>query len=169
MERIDFNSIDSLKKSGFEGFKSVAELMKDNASVPKQKGVYMIVRKGNTSPSFLEEGTGGFFKGKNPNVTMSELKKEWVNETIVVYIGKAGGGNSDATLHSRLKQYMRFGDGDNVGHWGGRYIWQLADSRDLLVCWKPIDKDEPVEVESRLIAEFKSQYKGKRPFANLRD
>jgi hypothetical protein len=83
----------------------------------------------------------------------------------VLNIGKAGPGRT-ATLKSRLLNYVRFGQGKNSGHSGGRYIWQLPNSRDLLVCWKATGKAVPREVEKRLIAEFRQKY-GKLPFANL--
>ena len=62
---------------------------------------------------------------------------------------------------------MRFGSGKNVGHYGGRYIWQLADSDDLVVCWKCVEDSR--RVEAAMIAEFKKNHNGKRPFANLQD
>ena len=155
---------------GFEGFKTMGELM-DGARtlIPSQKGVYVVLRESKSAPQFLTEGTGGFFKGKNPNVSLAELKDNWVEGTPVVYIGKAGGAGSSATLQRRLGQYLRFGQGANVGHWGGRYIWQLADSRDLIVCWKSLANEEPREVERQMIADFKAAHAGKRPFANLMD
>ena len=84
----------------------------------------------------------------------------------MIYIGKAGGSNSRATLHSRLKQYMRFGEGEPVGHWGGRLIWQLENHRELTVCYKTLANSEPREEEKKLILEFESIH-GKIPFANL--
>ena len=104
----------------------------------------------------------GKVKITNPNVPVSELENNWVNNTCVVYIGKA------TTLSKRISQYLRFGDGENIGHWGGRLIWQIKDSKDLQLCWKPVDTN-PREEEKRLIADFKRQYDGKRPFANLQD
>ena len=80
--------------------------------------------------------------------------------------GKAQQGK-EATLRSRILQYLKFGQGKPVGHKGGRYIWQLSDAEELLFCWKPLPTDEPEDVESMLISEFKHQYAGKRPFANL--
>lgn len=153
-----------LKALGFEGFKSMGELMAGAKSlIPAQMGVYVVLRESDSEPQFLEEGTGGFFKRKNPNVSISELQSNWVEKTSIVYIG------SSVTLNKRLGLYLRFGQGANVGHWGGRYIWQLQDSRDLIVCWKRLSSDEPREVERQMIEDFKSSHSGRRPFANLRD
>lgn len=159
-----------LKSLGFEGFMSMRELMAGAKSqIPNQMGVYVILRESNSEPIFMEEGTGGFFKGKNPNVTLVELRSNWVDGTTIIYIGKAGGTGSSATLNKRLGQYLRFGKGANVGHWGGRYIWQLQDSRDLVVCWKKLSSEEPREMEQKMIEEFKALHSGMRPFANLTD
>ena len=159
-----------LQAQGFEGFKTMGELMNGPSTlIPAQKGVYVVLRESESDPRFLSEGTGGFFKGKNPNVSIAELEANWVEGTPVVYIGKAGGAGSSATLQKRLSQYLRFGQGANVGHWGGRYIWQLSDSRDLIVCWKTLTSDEPREVERQMIADFKAAHGGKRPFANMMD
>ena len=159
---------EQLKDQGFEGFITMGELMAGaRTQIPTQKGVYVILRENESTPQFLSEGTGGHFKGKNPNVSISELEDNWVEKTSVVYIGKAGGTGSSATLNKRLGQYIRFGQGANVGHWGGRYIWQLADSRELVVCWKALTIDEPREMEQKMIEDFKATHKGKRPFANL--
>ena len=168
---------ETYKESGFKGFKPIHELMDDVSDVPSQKGIYMILRVAKSVPAFMEQGTGGFFKKKDPNVTVQELKKNWIEGEQVLYIGKAGGKKKDdaesvskATLQSRIRQYMRFGQGEAVGHWGGRLIWQLKDAKDLIVCWKVLGKDEePREVEKNIIQEFKKGHGGKRPFANLQD
>jgi len=62
---------------------------------------------------------------------------------------------------------LNFGAGRPVGHWGGRYIWQLADADSLLVCWKELDCDVPLVVEQQMIDEFVASC-GKLPFANCR-
>jgi hypothetical protein len=111
---------------------------------------------------FLDHSTGGHFKGPDPAVPIQELQRAWVTGPIVIYIGKA------TILRNRLRSYMRFGEGHPTHHHGGRYIWQLADAKHLLVCWKVFTEAKPSDVESRLIQEFKAKY-GKRPFANLRD
>ena len=168
---MEYRTIDDLKKAGFEGFRSVEKLREDLSATPAVAGVYMVVYQGDGMPEFLENGTGGLKRKKdkngkvkitNPNVPVSELESNWVNGTCVVYIGKA------TTLSKRISQYLRFSNGENIGHWGGRLIWQIKDSKDLQLCWKPVDTN-PREEEKRLIADFKRQYDGKRPFANLQD
>ena len=174
-----FGSIEDLKKAGFKGFVPVSQLKSDgiHAYCDRQAdaeldrpGVYMVVRTGDSEPVFVPEGSGGHFKGRNPNVSVDELRANWVKDTCVVYIGKAGGGASKAILRKRIGQYIRFGSGEPVGHWGGRYIWQLDDADNLLFCWRAAKESEGAEdLESEFIATFKAQYGGFRPFANLKD
>ena len=155
---------DELKEAGFTGFKSVKDMIDGGLdSVTTAGGVYMILYFSPTGamPDFLPIGTGGHFKGKDPNVPITELRDNWVDGTPVVYIGKA------TNLKNRLSQYMKFGQGKNIGHYGGRYIWQIPHSENLVVCWKMTDRD-PRNVEAELIQQFVCEY-GKRPFANLRD
>ena len=165
---MDFNNIDDIKKAGFTVFKKMSELFIDSSSIPKIKGVYLVLNPNFKKAEYLQIGTGGHFKGKNPNVTLDELKSNWVDNSLIVYIGKAGSETSNATLHSRLKQYFGFGQGKNIGHWGGRLIWQLKNSADLIVCWKSLPNDDPRTFENQLIRKFVSEF-SKRPFANLAD
>lgn len=165
---MDFKNIDELKKAGFEGFKKMSELFVDSSAIPKIKGVYLVLNPNFKKAEYLQIGTGGYFKGKNPNVSFNELKSNWVDNSLVVYIGKAGSETSNATLHSRLRQYFGFGQGKNIGHWGGRLIWQLKNSSDLIVCWKTLPNDDPRIFENQLIKKFVAEF-SKRPFANLTD
>lgn len=155
----------SLKQQGFEGFKKVSELMETRcAEVPAVQGVYVILRESADELVFLEEGTGGAFKGKYPNSPIRMLQVSWVEDTQILYIGM-----TRDSLKRRLNAYMRFGQGEPVGHWGGRFIWQLEDSRNLVVGWKPIPKGNAAKEESEMIQAFKQAHAGRRPFANLRD
>jgi hypothetical protein len=94
------------------------------------------------------------------------LKSKWVERALVLYVGKAGGPGKLATLRSRSKNLMRFGQGKRVGKFGGEYIWQLRDSGDLLVCWKLTPNAVPRDVEKCLIREFEEVYQKFR-FANI--
>jgi hypothetical protein len=163
---LDFASLEAIKAQGFLGFQTIESLWRDRSAIPKQMGVYLVVNLDFRNPRFISPGVGGFFKGRDPNVSLEELKLNHVNDTPVVYIGKAGGAPTRATLHSRLGEYLRFGQGKNVGHSGGRYVWQLENHAALLLCWKPTPDNNPREIERELIARFETQH-GKRPFANL--
>lgn len=156
-----YNDLDEIKKAGFKGFKKMSELFLDSSMLPDNKGVYLVLNIDNRPEKFLMTGSGGYFKGKNPNVSLAELKSNWVDNTKVVYIGKA------TSLKSRLRQYFGFGQGKNIGHYGGRLIWQITYSKNLVVCWKSLETD-PSEYETDLIRQFVLIY-GCRPFANLKD
>lgn len=165
---MDF-SRQGLETSGFTGFVRVADLKMPGGCnvIPKQMGVYVVVCEIAEKPAFFEKSIGGYFKGNDPTLPVEELELNWVSTACVIYIGKAGGLASAATLRSRLKQYMDFGCGKPVGHRGGRMIWQLADCDELLVAWKPLSGEEPVVVEQCMIDKFVSIY-GAFPFANRR-
>lgn len=124
------SEITKYKEEGFTGFVRVADLRLASGMLPPTEGVYVVLRATNDKPVFLEEGTGGHFKDKNPNVAIAELERKFVKGSETMYIGKA------TNLRKRLSQLLRFGTGAKVGHWGGRYLWQLADSDDLLIAWK---------------------------------
>jgi len=150
----------------FQGFKTVKELKKTGTDIVlNRKGVYLVIFNNKTQPIFLKQSIGGHFKGKDPSVSIEKLEYNWISDEEIVYIGQAGGNGSNATLRKRLKQYINFGSGKPVGHWGGRYIWQLEKSDDLIIAWKETIQD-PYVVESELIDKFREKH-GKRPFANL--
>lgn len=162
-----WTGIDAAKAEGFTGFQTIEKLRASKLEeVPKKPGVYLILRPPGTSPVFAAVSCGGHFKGKNPSVECSLLLTKWVADVAVIYVGKAGGGNN-STLHSRLKAYLQFGEGKPVGHWGGRYIWQIEQNHALLVAWKVLDTDVPLAVEQRMLDEFSARFL-KLPFANCR-
>lgn len=155
--------LEQYRDDGFEGFLPVSILIENTNDIPDEPGVYVVIRTSGSDPQFLVEGTGGFFKGKNPNISIQELKVNYVEDAQTVYIGKAG-----TSLRKRIVQLLRFGEGAAVGHWGGRYLWQLADAEKLYIAWKTTPGCDPRIIEAQMIQEFVSLH-GKRPFANLKD
>jgi hypothetical protein len=156
-------TIGALRSEAFDGFVTFEELRDDACAVPSSGGVYVVVRRATHPPTFLHESCGGHFKGRNPTELVDVLERKWVDEAPVLYVGKSG------VLRRRLKQYAGFGAGSPIGHWGGRYIWQLSDSDQLLVAWKACGTDEnPGHLEAQLAGRFKRAY-GQLPFANIAD
>lgn len=160
----DDYSEESLIKCGFVGFRPIKKCRMDYAVFPKVPGVYIVLRRSKKRPEYLTIGSGGHFKDEDPNVSDTELSDNWVEGASVVYIGM-----TTTTLHKRLSAYMKFGEGRKIGHKGGRYIWQLADHEDLIVCWKEMPNGSPKEYETELILDFKNKHGNRRPFANLQD
>jgi hypothetical protein len=148
---------------GFTGFLPIAALRaRKAAQVPEEPGVYVVLRESAAAPAFLPTSTGGRFKERDPSVPLPTLQDAWNPASSVVYFGKA----SQRPLRKRLRQYLAFGAGQPVGHWGGRYVWHLADSEGLVVAWMPTSAALAPEQRRSLVAEFVELY-GRRPFANM--
>jgi hypothetical protein len=118
-----------------------------------------------SAPRFRSKSPAGHLKGRDPTIRRAELRRRWVPDTPVIYIGKAGASSNRSTLRSRLKTYLSHGDGRKAPHWGGRAIWQLTDAERLVVAWRIVTSEEPREVEKRYIRGFQAEF-GRRPSAN---
>jgi len=150
----------ALRSEGFTGFKTVSALQATRCeAVPQEPGVYVVIRESREAASWLRKSPGGWFKQKDPTVPAATLAMNWVDGTSLLYIGKAD------QLQRRLRQYMDFGGGKPIGHWGGRLIWQVDGSKDFVVAWAA--DAEPLAREARLIQAFVDEF-GSMPFANLR-
>ncbi|MCX9145917.1 GIY-YIG nuclease family protein [Erythrobacter sp. WG] len=148
----------NLTANGFSGWVTFA-ILRSTDPCPDVGGVYVVARAEVCAPTFLTKSCGGWFKDRDPTISIGELQANWVEGAEIVYIGKAN------SIRRRLKEFAKFGAGHKIGHWGGRLIWQLEESSRLLVAWKPTPEIDPLAYEAQLLAEFRAEY-GKPPFAN---
>jgi hypothetical protein len=154
----DFDIAD-LRKRGFVGFVSVAQLASEP---PPESGVYAVVREATNAPRFLDRSPASWFKGQDPTVSIERLDAEWVADAQTLYLGKASSLSERIGL---LVEFSNAGRDRSVFHKGGRLLWQLEDGQELLVAWRVEPDFEGVEAD--LQGEFIDTY-GRLPFANLR-
>lgn len=147
-----------LESGGFSGFMRISTLHRSLDGVPYGPGVYVVLRETSGAPRFLSTNHGGRFKGRDPTVAVQMLRARWHDSTPILYFGKAD------SLRSRIKLLVRFAAGQPVAHWGGRYLWQLADSSSFVVGWR--ENQEPRALEEDLLADFAAHF-GALPFANI--
>lgn len=152
-----------LQASGFHGFGAIQELRNGQIrEVPIGGGVYVVLRELDSKPVFLEANPSYRFKGKDPTLSKSELVANWVEGAHVIYIGKGD------ILQRRVKELIDFRQGEKIGHWGGRLVWQVEDAADFVIAWKLAGPAQAAsDLKSDLLAEFRSAY-GQLPSANLR-
>ena len=139
---------------GFEGFVPLVGLTVK--AVTPEKGIYVVLRPNADAPYTLS--------GHSPldRYTLEDLERRWILGTPVVYIGKAGTPTSKGGLKTRLGPFSR----KARAHSGGRSIWQLDDSDQLLVCWIKTPGLNPRRVEEDYLNEFARVHQG-QPFANV--
>jgi hypothetical protein len=146
-----------LTELGFSGLVPLRSLPPRCRDIPDLPGIYAVTLDARPV-TFLAHSVGGRFKRKHPTVPIEVLERKWVDGTETVYVGRA------SSLRDRLGLLARFGRGDAVGHWGGRYLWQLAALDELRVAWR-VERD-PVQGERKLLDSFEVAM-GALPFANL--
>lgn len=157
---------------GFDGFVAIDDLRNGRLiEVSERHGIYVVLRDSETRPTFLSVSRGGWFKGKDPSVPVAALELKWVAGTPLLYAGRARKSVSRPTksgLRYRIGKLLEFGAGLPVGHWGGRYLWQVRGSDDFVLAWRSLpDGASPGHEEAELIAEFEAMF-ARLPFANLK-
>ena len=167
--------IDELDLKNYVRVKDYLKSSRDEMSkIPTKSGVYfVIIPLAFNTETFIYPGTGGHYKGNDPNIPIADLKRNWVENADILYIGRAGGKRKNGEayktgLKTRIRTLLKFGNMDNKSpHWGGRYLWQYGDSSELLIYWYVCkDNENAVQLETKLINDFKRQY-GRSPFANI--
>lgn len=156
----------SLTGRGFEGFEQFGSLSIDG--IPRGAGVYVVLRGLGVHHRAVSRSVGGWFKGKDPTVDSAIIAQRLLCPSETLYIGKAdSGANGRRGLQKRIAELARFGEGRPVGHWGGRYLWQLSNSNKLRIAWLEVGEGSAGELENELLTEFAATF-GQLPFANLR-
>jgi hypothetical protein len=157
-------SRDALASTGFTGWVRFADLEPALHDIPTVvAGIYVVLReRGAEPPAWVTPSPVGLTWRGDPSVSIEQLEANWVPGAQVVYVGKA----KSRRLRSRLRGYLRYGEGRGGRHAGGRLIWQLPDPWTLRVAWQVLPAAaNALAVEGELIAAFRSVY-GKPPFAN---
>ena len=157
----------ALQATGFGGFVTVSELRRGRISdVPRKPGLYLVFCEKDDPPAFLPISPAGRFDGKDPTVNVSVLKATWVSGAHILYIGKT---NQQNGLQKRLRDFIEFGAGKPIGHWGGRYLWQVTDSSEFVIGWRESPEAvSPRDEERQLLRRFREAYR-QLPFANLKN
>lgn len=159
-------TVEVLRQDGFEGFVTVGHLRESEcADVPESPGVYLMLMPDDAAPRFLPASPAARARGEDSTVSIAELEENWVPDALVLYVGKAGGRGSTATLKQRIGKYLDFGRGRQAGHRAGRYVWQLARSGALVMCWKPTDDAAVFSTEAAVLETFQARH-DTAPFAN---
>jgi hypothetical protein len=152
--------VDDLRRRGFEGFLPVGQIQGPaHEELPPASGVYVVVRTDKVPPAFLDKSGAGWWKKKDPTVSLERLQRNWVDGAETLYIGKAN------CLCERVGLLLDFGGGQDVMHYGGRLLWQGERYEELQVAWR--EEDCFAGLETRLIDEFLEHF-GRLPFANLK-
>lgn len=147
-----------LVAAGFESAHRIADL--DLAQVPREAGVYVVLRwRSEDAVAFLAVGSAGRFRDRDPNVDIEQLEAAWVDGADVLYVGKGD------DLRQRIGLLQRFGAGEPVAHWGGRYVWQLEGAAELRVAWRTTDPAFNVSLRASLVDAFIAEH-DRRPFGN---
>ena len=155
-----------LESEGFEGFHLVGQLHAERCEgLPDAAGIYAIVRETPGPPEFMARSTAPVYRGEDPSRPVEELMARWVPGAELLYLGLAAGPGVRNLLKQRVKRMLRFGHGRVVGHWGGRFVWQLLDRAALRVAWNVTGDADAGERIGFILARFVEKH-GVLPFAN---
>jgi len=156
--------VELLINNGFENFRSFQYYhLNGYKEVKNEKGVYVVCMPLNFKVN-ITSNTSATKEHKRRSMLYEKslLLKKWVPQSVILYFGKAGGQSN--RLRQRISQYVRYGYDEGNNHRGGRAIWQLDNSKNLLIGY--VADINAGEKESWLIREFEKCY-GKKPFANF--
>lgn len=160
-------SADDLAAEGYVGFLTVGQLHRSGCfEVPDECGVYVVLRRGEAPHAILRRSQAPAWRGEDPTRPVEELAARWIDGTALLYVNAAPGAGVRHRLRQRLKRMLRFGHGSVVGHWSGRFLWQLGESSRLVLAWRPCtDAEAPRAIAQEILRRFEAVHHA-RPFAN---
>jgi len=120
--------------------------------------MYAVLRDPTVNPVFLTTNP----ITRRPPYVVERLrdKIERLGEQSIVYLGKADPADG---IRGRLGALSR----KSSAHTGGRALWQLADTENLLATWHETPHRLSAEMETEWLGAFKEAH-GDYPFANWR-
>ncbi|MEY4373989.1 MAG: hypothetical protein RL760_155 [Candidatus Eisenbacteria bacterium] len=156
-----------LAAEGFEGFLTVGQLHRSGClEVPDACGVYVVLRRGEAPHRVVRRSQAPAWRGMDPTRPIEELTARVIDATDLLYVNAAPGSGVRHRLRQRLKRFLRFGHGSVVGHWSGRFIWQLGESSRLVLAWRPCAEHEDARaLADDLLRRFEAVHHA-RPYAN---
>lgn len=140
----------------------IGQLMhaQDLRHIPAAPGIYLVgVPFDGFEPNISDATTGPrFVKGRSMLYPASKLKEKFnLSDKRCLYIGESD------NLQHRITLFLQYGRGEDVPHRGGRAIWQIANSDELILAWCPCPNHE--NVKSALLASYRQSF-GVLPMAN---
>ena len=188
MENEEIKKLVALKyKDKIEGGYKIEEIWNNRELIKiKSNGIYFVVGKVKDINKNLEENShGATNKIKKKDKTINKLlkgeklkqfqdkldylkEKSKSNDDIILYIGKATRKNSDG-LYKRINEYIKWGYGEGQIHAGGRAIWQIPKSKEILKFYwiRLASLQESKDMEAKLIKKYEEKF-GNIPFANMK-
>lgn len=158
IDEVDFRNISCDERCDFVGFKDVKSLVDGGmAEIPKKIGVYLILAPRRGKMPLLSDGLKTAFENNDETPKEEDkLRKRWIEDTQVLYIGKAGvlNGKGTSNLYTRLRAYLKWYKKEKNSHHGGRDIWQLPNPGGLLVVWRVTPNEDPRSCEKKLLERF---------------
>lgn len=161
----------NLQELEFRELGSVGDLI--DHGIPHHKwldscGIYQLKLPAGYTLGFIQPADASAAGNVIKPWSIERLRKKWVPDTDVVYIGLAG-RHKPRSLRERLTDLVKHARGrtnDRGPHSGGEIVWQLAGYRDLRV-WAASTSNPPAprKIEASMIRNFEKKH-GALPFAN---
>lgn len=140
----------------------IGQLMyeQDLRQIPASPGIYLVgVPFDGFEPDISDRTTGPMFvKGRSMLYPAHKLRVKFESsDRRCLYIGESD------NLQHRVALFLQYGRGEDVPHRGGRAIWQITNSHELILAWRLCADHK--NVKSKLLSSYWQNF-GALPMAN---